>query len=191
MSHNLIEITEISHDVVLDIVYATKNNFMGQVIYKEPRCFLHKDMVPQLERSIDYCAQAGYKLKIFDGYRPMGAVQVFWDAVQDPRYVAHPKKGSMHSRGVALDVTLVEVKTDMQLDMGSGFDVFSDASHHFNCDVSAIAQRNRLMLLEIMLSAGWDKLSTEWWHYQAFNAESYPLISDDMLSSSMHLIADA
>jgi len=109
------------------------------------------------------------------------------DAVK--RYLAEflsdPRKGSPHSRGVAVDLTLVD-GSGRELDMGTGFDAFTPLSHHAVTNgIGVEAQKNRLVLLGIMTSAGWDFYKNEWWHYQLFNARGYPLLSDRDLPRPM------
>ena len=95
----------------------------------------------------------------------------------DENFLAHPKKGSPHSRGVAIDLTLIN-KKNYELNMGTEFDNFSSLSFHGNMIISKEAQKNRHVLLEIMLKSGWDFYQNEWWHYQLHNSKSYPLISN-------------
>lgn len=181
----LVEITQDSHPVILEIRYGTDNNFTGKTIYKNPRCLLHEKAMPLLEKAILLAGRQGYQLKIFDAFRPKKAAQALWDFCPNPMYVADPLKGSNHTRGVAIDLTLVDKTSGQELDMkdyelsmGTPFDDFTDHSHHSAVLPSEIA-RNRYMLLGIMMSAGWDFYNNEWWHYQLFSPRDYPLIEDD------------
>jgi zinc D-Ala-D-Ala dipeptidase len=173
----LVEITESSHNIVLDLRYATPNNFTGQTIYTITKCFLHADAVPHLEKAIQLADKLGYRIKIFDAFRPQAAQEKLWTVCPDPNYVAPPERGSAHTRGVAIDLTLINAQGE-ELDMGTPFDSFEVASHHGSLALSPHASRNRYVLLGIMMSAGWDLYLNEWWHYQLFNARNYPLIMD-------------
>mgnify|MGYP006158081661 FL=1 len=103
-----------------------------------------------------------------------------------PHLYLPPEKGSPHSRGVAVDLTLVDQQTGQDLDMGTPFDDFTPLSHHANTNVSQEAQRNRCILMGIMTLAGWDFFKSEWWHYQLFQArETYDLLYDRDLETSM------
>jgi D-alanyl-D-alanine dipeptidase len=104
--------------------------------------------------------------------------------VPDEQYVANPAKGSNHSRGVAVDLTLVDSE-GRELDMGTPFDDFTVQSHHGNQDISLKAQQNRFLLLGIMSAAGWDFYQCEWWHYQLFDPKRFVLLSDESLDDSM------
>jgi D-alanyl-D-alanine dipeptidase len=107
-----------------------------------------------------------------------------WDHTPDPEFLADPRRGSPHSRGVAVDLTLLDGE-GRELDMGTGFDAFTPLSHHASLDVSARAQANRYTLLGIMTAAGWDFYRNEWWHYQLFNSRTYPLYSDSALPEGL------
>jgi D-alanyl-D-alanine dipeptidase len=177
---NLIEITPGHHNVVLQIAYATAANITGVPIYRRPLAYLHEDAATALDRAVALAAPLGLGFKIFDAYRPGEAQWRLWDAAPNPDFVADPRKGSPHTRGVAVDLTLIDGAGE-ELDMGTGFDDFSPKAHHAALDIPVEAQRNRLLLLGLMTAAGWDFYRNEWWHYQLFNAKSYPLISDDTL----------
>ena len=110
---------------------------------------------------------------------------MLWKAKPDPNFLADPRKGSPHSRGVALDLTLID-SAGRDLDMGTAYDAFTPLSYHgVTNGIGVEAQRNRLVLLGIMTSAGWDFYRNEWWHYQLFNAREYPLLADKDLPKSM------
>src|SRR3546814_10776182 len=109
--------------------------------------------------------QADHVLIVYDAYRPAAVQAIFWSKLPDARYVADPSLGSNHTRGVAVDVSLLGADGEA-LDMGTGFDDMRDQSHHDREDLSADVQRNRQMLLGIMLQAGFRSIPTEWWHYE-------------------------
>ncbi|MGO8869713.1 MAG: D-alanyl-D-alanine dipeptidase [Alphaproteobacteria bacterium] len=180
----LLPITEESHAVKLALAYGTADNFTGRPIYRRAACYLHPDAAKALARAIEQAAGLGLALKIFDAYRPTEAQWLMWRHTPDPEFLADPRRGSPHSRGVALDLTLVD-RAGGELEMGTAFDDFTPRSHHGSLEVSRTAQRNRHLLLGIMSAAGWDFYRNEWWHYQLFNARRYPLISDTALPQPM------
>ncbi len=173
---SLVEITEKSHPVILDLRYATTHNFTRQKIYDNPICLVHQEVLPLLEKAIDLAKQQNLRLKIFDAFRPQGGQEKLWSICPNPMYVANPAQGSNHTRGVAIDLTLIDERGN-ELDMGTPFDDFTDQSHH-GAFISPHANANRYTLLGIMMSAGWDLYNNEWWHYQAFNTKSFPLIQE-------------
>ncbi|MGH6996513.1 MAG: M15 family metallopeptidase, partial [Stellaceae bacterium] len=115
---------------------------------------------------------------------PSEAQWALWNFRPDPEFLADPRKGSPHSRGVAVDLTLIDAR-GQALDMGTAFDAFTPLSHHGSTAVSETAQRNRFLLLGLMSAAGWDFYKNEWWHYQLFDSKKYPLLSDADLPEPM------
>ena len=181
----LIEITPAEFDVDLDIVYATERNFTGKPVYARPGCYLHQDAAERLSQAIELARATGLRFKVFDAFRPSEAQWVLWDHTPDPDFLADPRRGSPHSMGAAIDLTLID-STGQELDMGTGFDDFTARAHHGNLDVSAEAQRNRALLLGFMTAAGWDFFRNEWWHYQLFRARArYPVLGDGALPHPM------
>ena len=146
----------------------------GQPVYRNAECWLHREAADKLAAAI-LARPLGLRLRIFDALRPVEAQWALWNARPDPEFLADPRRGSPHSRGVAVDLTLLD--GDRELDMGTAFDAFTPLSHHGRTDVSAEAQRNRLLLMGLMTSAGWDFYRNEWWHYQLFDQRRYPLVS--------------
>jgi D-alanyl-D-alanine dipeptidase len=172
----LIEITEKKYEVNIELSYAKNDNFTGKKIYKKNKCFIHKDTLPKLKLAISLAKTLGYKFKIYDAFRPKEAQEILWNFFPDKNFISPPDSGSPHSRGVAIDLTLM--KHNKTLDMGTNFDYLYKKSYHGNTEISVNAQKNRLILLGIMTTAGWDFYKNEWWHYQLYNSKEWPLISD-------------
>lgn len=181
----LIEVTPEDHGVVLELAYATAENFTGRPVYRRAACYLHAEALAKLERARDLAAAQGLRLKILDAFRPTEAQWALWTHTPDAEFVADPRLGSAHGRGVAVDLTLIDA-TGAELDMGTGFDDFSPRAHHARTDISPLAQRNRSLLLGLMTAAGWEFYANEWWHYQLPDARArYPLLSDSVLPTPM------
>jgi D-alanyl-D-alanine dipeptidase len=174
---DLIEISPPAFDVEISLTYGTAENFTGVPVYNNPVCFLHREAADALHRAMDSARALDYRFRIFDAYRPTEAQWTLWNHTPDPDFLADPRRGSPHSRGVAIDLTLVD-RDGNPLEMGTAFDAFTPLSHHGNTEVSIAAQHNRLILLGIMTQAGWDFYRNEWWHYQLFQSRDYPLISN-------------
>ncbi|MGF1562538.1 MAG: D-alanyl-D-alanine dipeptidase [Geminicoccaceae bacterium] len=165
-------------DIDIDMRYASADNFTGAPVYACGHALLHLDALACLAAAVRLAARQGLRLRLYDAYRPPEAQWKLWKHTPDPDFLAHPERGSPHSRGVAVDVTLIDGQ-GQALDMGTAFDAFTLRSHHGEAGVDAEAERNRLVLLGIMTTAGWDFYRNEWWHYQLFNARHlYPLIPD-------------
>lgn len=174
-----------SPELLIDIRYATAHNFTGAPIYRAAKCFLHPVAAEHFIKAQKLAAALGYGFKIFDAFRPLESQQALWDHTPDPDFLSQPGVGSTpHCRGVAIDVNLIDAKGN-ELDMGTTFDAFTPLSHHGSTDVSKKAQQNRFLLLGIMTAAGWDFYRNEWWHYQLFNARSFPLLSNKQAGTEM------
>jgi len=185
---DLVDIGPPGQDVELALAYATAENVTGAPIYAHARCYLHREAAAALDRAIALARPLGLRFRIFDAFRPSEAQWVLWNKFPDPEFVADPRRGSPHSRGAAVDLTLLDAATGAELEMGTGFDEFRPIAHHANLEVSPAAQRNRALLLGIMTAAGWDFYRNEWWHYQLFNARRLPLLSDSALPAGMELM---
>lgn len=173
---NLIEITNNKFDVNIDLAYSKTSNFTGKKIYIRSKCYIHNDAIKNFKRAILFASKIGYKLKIFDAFRPSEAQEFLWKKYPNPNFIAPPSKGSPHSRGVAIDLTLT--RRNRAIDMGTSFDDFTEKSYHGNTKIRSIAQKNRMLLLGIMTAAGWDFYKNEWWHYQLYDSKKWPLLSD-------------
>jgi|SRR6056300_302207 len=172
---SLIEITKKKYNVCIDLEYYKNTNFTGQKIYLQNKCFLHQDALPKLLSAITIAKNLGFQLKIYDAFRPVDAQNILWDFCPDKNFITPPCIGSPHSRGIAIDLTLI--KNNKELNMGTNFDYLYKESYHGNTDISKTAQKNRLILLGIMTASGWDYYEKEWWHYQLHNSKNWPLIS--------------
>ena len=181
---NLIEINPSEYDVDVALAYATADNFTDAPVYQQAICYLHTEAAEKFREANSAAKALGYKLRIFDAFRPSEAQWILWNHTPDPDFLADPRRGSPHSRGVAVDLTLLE-PNGVPLDMGTAFDAFTPLSHHGNTEISKEAQQNRLILLGLMTQAGWDFYRNEWWHYQLFNSRDYALISDTDLPKPM------
>ncbi len=180
----LTEIAPPRFDVDLDIRYATTDNLTGSPIYRRARCLLHPDAIPALERAVALARGLGCRLRLFDAFRPVEAQWRLWRVLPDPRFIADPRQGSHHSRGVAVDVTLDDAE-GRPLAMGTGFDDMTPLSHHGRTDLPEHAQRHRALLLGVMTGAGWTPYPYEWWHYQLAGAERYPLLTDSATGTAL------
>ena len=150
----LIELQTLNKELVYDIRYATSNNFTGQAIYPRTTalCFLRRPAAEALLRVANSLQRKGLGLKIFDAYRPYAVTEKFWRLIADERYVANPAKGSGHNRGIAVDLTIVDLQTKKELDMGTGFDNFSDTAHHSFTSLPKQVLQNRKLLRDEMVA---------------------------------------
>ena len=173
----MVRITEPTHDVSIDMMYARADNFTGHVLYPSTDCFLHPQAEAGLRRAVVGAKAFGLKLKIFDAYRPQEAQEALWAVLPVPGYVADPAKGSNHTRGVAVDLTLLDAMGN-ELDMGTPVDTMTPASHHFYPALPPSILISRMYLLTIMLEAGFVHHANEWWHYQLPDAKAFALLDN-------------
>ncbi|CAH6083474.1 D-alanyl-D-alanine dipeptidase [Citrobacter freundii] len=175
----LVDLSVIFPSLHIDLKYATADNITGAPIYREARCLLHTEAVTALAKSISIAQLAGLSLVVYDAYRPQQAQAILWNACPDPQYVVDVAIGSNHSRGTAIDVTLMDDRGHL-LDMGAGFDEMHDRSHAWHPSVPPAAQRNRLLLNAIMFGGGFVGINSEWWHFELPDAARYPLLDDQI-----------
>ncbi|NTE05308.1 M15 family metallopeptidase [Agrobacterium tumefaciens] len=175
-NNELVEIKKAIPNITLDIRYATKNNFMKQVMYKQARAFARKPVVASLKKIQMELNKKGYGLKIFDGYRPYAVTVAFYKKASDKNFVANPAKGSKHNRGCAVDLTLINLKTGKELVMPTPYDSFSAAAAANYEPVTAEVRKNRKFLMATMKKYGLNVLANEWWHYDFAGWQNYPIM---------------
>ena len=179
--------------IVQEIRYYSTYNFIGERIdgYEEPCALLTKEAARALKAVSGEMIVQGYRLKVFDAYRPTSAVRHFilWgiedqDVRMKPYFYPDLEKQelfargyiarrSSHSRGSAVDLTLLDMKTGKELDMGSPFDLFSELSHPDYRGVTEEQYANRMLLQKAMVRNGFLPLDCEWWHFVLAD-EPYP-----------------
>ena len=159
-----VNLKQYSQDFEYDMKYATEDNFLKAKVYDCAECFLRLKTVNALIDANKKFLEKGYKIKIFDCYRPLDIQKKMWKIVSNPKYVADPAKGSIHNRGGAVVITLID-SLGKELDMGTPFDFFGiEASHNYP-NVSDNVKQNRILLKTIMTSSGFNSFDSEWWHY--------------------------
>ncbi len=169
-----VRLADFSKDFVYDMRYATKNNFLKAKVYDCPECYVRVKTAKALIAANTELMKKGVKIKFFDCYRPNFVQFKMWKIVPNPQYVANPVKGSIHNRGGAVDITLVDLD-GKELDMGTDFDFFGKRAYHDNLDLPEEILSNRTLLKETMASHGFWSIRTEWWHYNLSGASKYPI----------------
>ncbi|WP_232830118.1 M15 family metallopeptidase [Lewinella sp. IMCC34191] len=169
-----VELQRRDPSIILDIRYATDRNFMEQQIYDCGRCFYRPEVAEALLAAQRDLARRGVGLKMYDCYRPGPYQQRLWDVLPDARYVARPSRGSAHSRGAAADLTLVDLSTGVELDMGTPYDFFGEEAYTTTTDLPDTVLANRQLLQETLLAHGFSTIRTEWWHFN-YGGPRYPL----------------
>ncbi len=164
--------------VFVSLRYATENNFTGKKIYSSAKCYLHKDAVDGLKKAVALAAQEKepFTFCLWDCYRPQDEHRKLWQAFPNPSYVAMPKRGSRHSRGMAVDLTPCDFNGN-PLQMPTDFDSFTKRAHMDFYDLPADVLARRETLKKIMTAAGFSYTRTEWWHFDKRGWKSKPLLN--------------
>lgn len=167
----------LQHGIAIDLRYATSNNFVGHPVYAGNDCaWLHREAADALELAAAWLHERrpGWRLLVLDALRPQRVQQRLWDELQGTpltMYLAHPERGSIHSFGMAVDLTLLDPQ-DREVDMGSGFDEMTLASHpDHEAEHLALGALTAQHLVErgwlraAMRAAGFHGIPQEWWHF--------------------------
>jgi len=195
----IVDVTTLAPDIALDIRYAGSDNFTGRVVpgYEAPRCYLLQPVAQALARVQRGLRAQGYRLQVFDCYRPVHAVQAFvaWvhdanDQIAKPRYYPNVDKRQLldgyiaetsgHSRAATVDLGVLDCRAGSctALDMGTSFDRFDPMAHTASPQISSVQKQNRQLLLDAMQAQGFANYPMEWWHY-TFKPEPTPGTSYD------------
>ncbi len=161
----LVDLEKFIPGIVLDIRYATTNNFTGEVIYNLPKAYSRKPVADALKKVQAELKKQGLGLKIFDGYRPYGATVKFYEVYHDTTFVASPYQGSRHNRGCALDLSAIDLKTGEELKMPTGYDAFLKEAAPYYPIPEGEAKKNRELLIGAMEKQGFKVNASEWWHF--------------------------
>ena len=184
-THGFVSVGEVIPDVLLDIRYYSSFNFIGERIdgYEEPAALLTREAAQALKEASREAMEQGFRLKVFDAYRPQKAVDHFVRWAKDPEDIrmkaffypdlekteiipqGYIAEHSGHSRGSTVDLTLFDMATQQDVDMGGTFDFFGELSHPDYSGVSEVQHANRMLLQSLMVKHGFRPLETEWWHF--------------------------
>lgn len=163
--NELVDLETVIPGIALDIRYATTNNFTKAKVYNQAKAFVRRPVAIALKRIQAELKKEGLALKIYDAYRPYAATVKFYELVGDTNFVASPYRGSIHNRGCALDLTIINIKTQEEIKMPTAYDSFTkEASPRFPVKDPEVG-RNRARLIGIMAKHGFKVNASEWWHY--------------------------
>ena len=162
---DFVRLKDLSSDFVYELKYATPDNFLKQAVYDCGECYLRKSTAEALVKANKAFIQLGYRIKLFDCYRPLSVQKKMWKILPGTHYVANPAKGSKHNRGAAVDLTLVDAQ-GKELNMGTPFDFFGKEAHHTYTQHSKEVLENRKLLKETLDKFNFKSIYSEWWHYE-------------------------
>ncbi len=161
---SFVNLKDFSTDFVYDMKYATEDNFLKAKVYDCAECVLRMKTVKALIAANNDFKKKGFRIKLYDCYRPLSIQKRMWEIVSNPNYVADPKKGSIHNRGGAVDISIVDAN-GKEVDMGTPFDFFGIEASHDYANFSKEIKSNRKFLKKIMIKNGFNSFDSEWWHY--------------------------
>jgi D-alanyl-D-alanine dipeptidase len=183
----LVPINLVDKRIIVDLRYATENNFMGRQLYDTlQEAFLQLEVLERLVKCQNYLdsIKPGYRLKVFDAVRPVQVQAEMWEALDTVpplnrgKYVSNPALGSVHNFGAAVDITICDENGD-ELDMGAGYDdfrpiAFPSKEAHFlkSGELSKAQYENRRLLRSVMRSQRFSNIPSEWWHFNAFSRKT-------------------
>ena len=162
---DFVRLKDLSSDCVYELKYATPDNFLKQAVYDCGECYLRKSTAEALVKANEAFKQLGYRIKLFDCYRPLSVQKKMWKILPGTHYVANPAKGSKHNRGAAVDLTLVDAQ-GKELNMGTPFDFFGKEAHHTYTEYPKEVLENRKLLKETLNKYNFKSIYSEWWHYE-------------------------
>ncbi len=170
---DFVELHSLDSSFIYDIRYATTRNFVHKKMYPCGKCYVRRVVAESLLNIQKELRKKHLRLKLFDCYRPCSVQKKLWAIRPDPRYVADPKKGSMHNRGLAVDLTIVDAQ-GKELDMGTAYDYFGKKAYHNYNQLPDTVIKNRLFLKKLMQKYDLEPITSEWWHY-SYRKKSYPV----------------
>jgi len=182
---DLVDIKEVNPRIVVDMKYASEDNFTKKKLYDSNTCFLRKCTAVKLDAVQKELEGMNLGLKVWDCYRPLAVQRIFWAILPDERYVANPETGSRHNRASSVDLTLVDSQ-GKELQMPTGFDDFSRRADHGYQDLPDQVIRNRELLKGLMEKTGFISLPEEWWHYDDEKWMQFDLMDIPLQDLSKH-----
>ncbi|MGE5805781.1 MAG: M15 family metallopeptidase [Ignavibacteria bacterium] len=175
-SRLLIDLEKFIPGIKLDVRYATKNNFFGQAVYEVQKAFLRLSAAKALKKVQQELNKKALGLKIFDAYRPYSVTVKFYEKYPDTNFVASAWKWTLHNRGCAVDLSVIDLKSGEEIEMPTEYDDFTKrAGIHYN-NLPEEQIKNRSLLLEVMVQNGFIPQKSEWWHYNFTGWEKYELM---------------
>jgi zinc D-Ala-D-Ala dipeptidase len=176
---DLVELVKLDPTIKLDIRYATSNNFLGTPVYTQARAFLQRPAAEALVRANHELEIQGFGLIIHDGYRPWYVTKIFWDAVPEDKkiFVADPAEGSRHNRGCAVDLSLYDLKTGLEVTMPSGYDEMTPRAYADYAGGTVEERTRRALLRQAMGKQGFEVIPDEWWHFDYKDWKQYPIMN--------------
>jgi D-alanyl-D-alanine dipeptidase len=176
IKESLIDLSKLKSDFAFDLKYATANNFTGRKMYASSICCLQEGTAWKLVKANEELIKKGYRIKIWDAYRPYSVQKAMWKIMPNSHFLANPYNGgSKHNKGASVDITLVDAN-GKELEMPSSFDEFSIKASRNNPDMTKNARKNLKILTDAMVKSGFKSISNEWWHFDDTESAKYSIL---------------
>ena len=213
----MVDVRSVVPDIKIWLTFASQDNVFGEVLYPAGACLLQESTALKLQAAAELFAQDGYRIRLYDGYRPYSVSEYMYSQIRDARFVANPaRRPSKHNRGAAVDITLERIDTGEQIPMPSFMHTFNISSYRSLPDIydyeegseeynaileqypdildyprrSNEAIRNMNYMTKIMKQCGFSTISTEWWHFNDTNWEQFMILDYD-LANDVQWVAEA
>lgn len=171
---HFVNLADASDSIIIELRYATRDNFTGEVLYPVSVCLLRAETAQKLIEAQNRFEELGYRIKVWDAYRPLSAQWILFEAAEDKKFIADPVSGSRHNRGGAVDITLTDIDGN-ELEMPSGFDEFAKSCRD-DPDMSEEAKEHMDLLTSVMAECGFIPIRCEWWHFDDSDWRTYPIM---------------
>lgn len=171
----LVDLQQAVPDLEVELRFATEKQFLKKAVYPFHKAWGQPALAERLRKAQAYLQPRGYRLKIWDAYRPMEFQALFWEKIQNENFISHPRKGGRHTRGTAVDLTLLD-KTGTEILMPTPYTEFSEKAFRDYAKLPSQLKANRQLLEKAMTQAGLEPLPTEWWHFDLPKWRSFPVL---------------
>lgn len=187
LTDNLVDVTRFSETIQIDMLMAKEDSIAGGNVYGQQICLLQQDTLEKLLNAQSLFVQDGYSIIIYDAYRPYSVTCLMYDIHKDGTYVAGKRLGSVHNRGAAVDISLIDLSTGLPLEMPSPIHTLDSTSNRNNSSMTETAKANMDYMANIMLKCGFTLIASEWWHFSDSECNNY-LRTDHDLTKQIQII---
>jgi len=171
----LVDLVQVVPELQVELRFATERQFLKKAVYPFHRAWAQPALAQRLQKAQAWLKPKGYRLKIWDAYRPMAFQELFWQKIKNENFISHPRKGGRHTRGTAVDLTLVDAQ-GQELEMPTPYTEFSQRAFRDYQKLPSKARANRSLLEQAMKQGGLEPLPTEWWHFDLPGWRKFPVL---------------
>lgn len=184
---NLVDVKRFTDEIYIDMMLAKDENIAGGNVYGQQICLLQRGTLDKLLEAQEMFEEDGYSIIIYDAYRPYSVTSIMYDIHQNGTYVAGKRFGSIHNRGAAIDMSLIDNATGEPIEMPSPIHTLDSRSNRSNPNMTETARTNMNYMAEVMVKCGFTYIASEWWHFTDLESNTY-LRTDHKLSEQIKII---